>query len=260
MYADAETLYRTTIEANPVCWMAYNNLAGTLDNRGRVDEAVIQYQKALEIKPDFADPHYNLGLIQQRRGRLEEAIADYQQALEIKPDFANAHNNLGVALQRRGRTAEAIAHLQTAVEIQPALADAHNNLGLALADVGRLTDAIAHYHKALQINPDDTGACNNLAWLRATSAAASFRNGAEAVELAQRAVQLSDGADPNVLETLAAAYAETGQFPKAIAVAERAISLASARGDKALADTLRLRIKLYQAGSPYHETPHQHRK
>jgi spermidine synthase len=88
----------------------------------------------------------------------------------------------------------------------------------------------------------------------ATAPQESIRNGPEAVDLAQRAAQLSGGREPAILDALAAAYAETRQFPKAIDIAQQALTLASSRNDSALAAALRERIKLYQAGSAYRET------
>ena len=76
-------------------WLAHNNLGAALAGRGQVDEAIAHYQKALEIKPDYAEAHNNLGAALAGRGQVDEAIAHYQKALEIKPDYAEAHNNLG---------------------------------------------------------------------------------------------------------------------------------------------------------------------
>ena len=103
------------------------------------------------------DAHNNLGNVLAGRGQVDEAIAHYQKALEIKPDYAEAHNNLGNALAGRGQVDEAIAHYQKALEIKPDYADAHNNLGNALAGRGQVDEAIAHYQKALEIKPDDAG-------------------------------------------------------------------------------------------------------
>ena len=154
MYADAETLYRTTIDRNPDCWMAHNNLGLALAGRGQVDEAIAHYRKALEIKPDDAEAHNNLGDALAGRGQVDEAIAHYRKALEIKPDYAEAHNNLGNALAGRGQVDEAIAHYRKALEIKPDYAEAHNNLGVVLAGRGQVDEAIAHYRKALEIKPD----------------------------------------------------------------------------------------------------------
>ena len=161
--------------------------------------------------------HNNLGLALRAWGRIDEAIAEFQQALELKFDLAQAHYNLGTVLGQAGRYDEAIVQLQQAVEITPNDVKAHNNLGMALAGRGRLDEAIAHYRKTLELMPDHANAHNNLARLLATCPTARLRNAAEAIEHARRASQLCDGRRPDVLDTLAAAYAEAGRFAEALA-------------------------------------------
>jgi tetratricopeptide (TPR) repeat protein len=131
--------------------------------------------------------------------------------------------------------------------------EAHNHLGLALADRGRIGEAMAQYQKALKIAPDYVRAYNNLAWLLATCPAATLRNGVEAIEHAQRANQLTGGRQPAILDTLAAAYAEAGRFPEAVATAHKALALATQQGKQTLAKALRTRTALYEAGEPYHQ-------
>src|SRR5208282_3900669 len=138
---------------------------------------------------------------------VDEAIVHYQKALQIKPDFAEAHINLGNALHQKGNVDEAITHYQKALQIEPDNPEAHNNLGNALFQKGSVDEAIVHYQRALQIEPDDAEAQNNLARVLATCPQASLRNGNQAVELARRANQLTGGGNPVVLGTLAAAYA-----------------------------------------------------
>ena len=320
MYADAETLWQTTIRRNPNCSMgyinlglayfhqgrldeailqyqkvlqispdeadAYNNLGNTFLQQGRVDEAIAHFQKALAIKPDYADAHNNLGsaLLQQGRldeavahyqkalavepydadvhvnlgnsllqqGRTDEAVSHYQKALAIKPDYAEAHNNLGNVFLQQGRLDEAVAHYQKALAIKPDNADIHVNLGNALLQQGRMAEALSHYQKVLTMKPDDANVQNKLAWVLATDPRVSLRNGNQAVELAQRANQLTGGENPVILCTLAAACAEAGRFPEAVATAQRALPLAEAQSNQALADDLRLEMKLYQARVPFH--------
>lgn len=151
IYADAETLYRTTITRNPDCWMAHNNLGMTLAGQGRVDEAIAYFQKSLTINPENTEAHYNLGLALADRGQVDDAIAHYRKALEIKPDYAEAHSNLGAVLASRGEVDEAIAHFQKALAIKPDFELAHYNFGLVLAGLGRVDDAIAHFQKALEL-------------------------------------------------------------------------------------------------------------
>ena len=121
---------------------------------------------------------------------------------------------------------------------------------MALAARGRFDEAIAQYRKALEIKPDYAEAHNNLAWLRATCPQASLRNGAEAIAHAQQANQLCGGKRPDVLDTLAAAYAEAGRFPEALATARKALELATQQNKRPLADALRAG-SLYEAGKPY---------
>ncbi len=96
---------------------------------------------------------------------------------------------------------------------------------------------------------------NNLAWLLATGPEASLRDGNKAAELARQAEQLSDGNHPEILDTLAAAYAETGRFPEVIQAVRQALNLTATKNNKPLADALQARLKLYEANSPYHEKP-----
>ena len=244
--------FQKALQIAPGYAEAHYNLGNALLKKGSVNEAITHYQKALQIKPDFAETHYNLGNVLLQKGNLDEAIAHYQKALQIKPDFAEAHNNLGNALLQEGNVDEAIAHFQKALQITPDLAKAHNNLGNALLRKGNVDDAIAHYQRALQITPDFAEAQKSLAWVLATCPQASLRNGNKAVELAQRANQLTGDGNPVVLGTLAAAYAEAGRFPEAMATAQRALQLADARSNTSLAEALRSQLKLYQAGLPFH--------
>ena len=128
MYLDAETLYRTTVDKNPDCWMAQIWLGNLLQWRAHLDEAMAHFEKALKIKPDCAGAHNNIGIILAGLQRPEEAIARYRMALEIDPRFADAHNSLGLALADRGQLVEAIAEFQKTLEIDPEFPDARRNL------------------------------------------------------------------------------------------------------------------------------------
>ncbi|MDW8310959.1 MAG: tetratricopeptide repeat protein, partial [Verrucomicrobiales bacterium] len=287
LYRDAETLWRDTLKKNPDAWLAHNNLGILLGARGELDPAERHFREATRIEPGYAEAYCNLGIVHARRGHIEPAVAAYRQALERRPDYPEAHNNLGAALLELGQTAEAIAHFAQAVRSKPDYRDAHQNLVLALARAGRLdeaaahlqraialgapaaflhravadafaaqknhTRAIAHYRAALAAQPDFADALNNLAWLLATCSEASCRNGAEAVRLAERAVELTRRSDPHTLGTLAAAYAETGQFERAVATVRAALALAEARGQKELAAQQRAHLECYLAQRAYRE-------
>jgi tetratricopeptide (TPR) repeat protein len=251
---DAIAQYEQALAIKPNSVRVHHNLAVILADQGRFDEAVAHYQRAVEIKPDFAEAHNGLGTVLGRRGKFDEAITHFQRALAIRPDFALAHANLGTALQLQGKIDQAIAQFQQALEIEPDKLKNHKNLANALACRGRFGEAISHIRQVLNLEPDDADAHRSLAWLLATCPEASLRNGDEAIEHARRASQRY-GDQPVFIDALAAAYAEAGRFPEALATERKALDLASRQNNQPLADALRARIALYKAGKPYRETP-----
>jgi protein O-mannosyl-transferase len=249
---EAITQYQQEQQINPDLAEVHYNLGNALLQQGKVDEAITQYQQALEINPDCAEAHYNLGVALFQTGKVDEAITHFQVTLQINPDYADGHRNLGLALARKGRTDEAITQYQQALKTRPDHAEAHYNLGNALLQKGRTEEAISQYQEALQIKPTDSTIQNSLAWLLATCPQASLRNGNKAVELAERANELTGGENTIILHTLAAALAEAGQFTEAIKTAQHALQLAKAQSNTRLARQLQIEMKLYQAGNPFH--------
>jgi len=162
MYADTESLWRTTLARNPAAWMARNNLAADLLERGRVDEAIAQVRMAIASEPRNAVAYVTLGDALEEKGRTEDARAQYEKALETEPGNAIAHNNLGSALLQAGRADEAIRHYQSALATKPDFEKAHANLGDAFLRTGRPDEAIAEYGRALEDDPDDAPANANL--------------------------------------------------------------------------------------------------
>jgi protein O-mannosyl-transferase len=250
---DSESLWNHTLACTTNNALAESNLANDLFQQGRLDEAITHAEAAIAIQPDYPDAENCLGMALLQTGRLDEAMSHFQSALKMNPDFASAHNNYGMALFQNGRLDEAIPQFQAALEAQPDMADAHNNLGAALVQKGQPQPAIDHYQIALELKPDYIGAENNLAWLLATSTNSGLRDGPKAVQLAQRANQLANSNNLVVLRTLAAAYAETGQFSEAIAIAGQARQLAAAKGNTVWADGLQAEIQLYQTGQPFRD-------
>jgi protein O-mannosyl-transferase len=184
MYSDNETLYRTTIDRNPACWMAYCNLGEMLYRANRIPEAMDLFNHALQIKPDAA--HYTLGYALAQTGRTSEAIEEYQQALAIDPDYAEAHNNLADALWLTGQTSEAIDEYKQVLRLNPNSPSAHNNLANSLVQTGRASEAIDHYKQALKNNPNFADAHNNLA-----AALAQLGRISEAIEQVKAALRIN---------------------------------------------------------------------
>ena len=251
---DAIGQCRTAVEIDPRSAEAHFGLGIALAANGRLDDAIGHFQRAVELDPALADARNNFGAALVARGRIDDAISQYRRALAIRPDYAEAHNNLAAALASRGQLDEAMAHYRRALEIEPDYLAAHYNLGLALAGRGRFAEAIAHYQKALQLKPDYAAVLNELAWLCATCPDAAFRDGAAALDFARRAIQLSGGKTPELLDTLAAAYAESGMFAEAAVTVGEALDLARRQNKPALADKLKARLWLYDVlASPYRE-------
>jgi tetratricopeptide (TPR) repeat protein len=250
---EAIAQYQKALQIMPDNAEVRDNLGNGFFQQGRMGEAVSQYQKALQIKPDYAEAHMNLGVAFFQQGRMDEAISRYQKALQIKPDYADAWNNLGLGFFQLGRVDEAISQYRKALQIKPDYADAQFNLGRALLQKGSIDEAIPHFQKALQIAPADLTIQNKLAWLLATCPQASLRNGNKAVELARHDNELAGGKDPVLLGTLAAAFAEAGQFGDAVQSAQKAIELAQAAGRQDLAGRLNGELQFYEAGRPFHQ-------
>jgi tetratricopeptide (TPR) repeat protein len=254
-FDDAIAHYERAAAINPADAEAQNNLGVTLFGMGRADDAIAHYQKALEIRPDYAEASCNLASALIAKGDFDGAIARYTACLTAMPDQEEARYNLASALLRKGRTGEAIIQFQKVLQVHPESADAHANLGSAWLAKGRVRDAMAEYTKALQISPENLAALSNLAWLLATSADSSVRNGSEAVRLAERADSASSRSEthPTVLRILAAAYAEAGQFAEAKETAQHALEAANIQGNTTLADELQGELALYDLGLPYHK-------
>ena len=247
---EAVDQYRQAIEGDPRYAHAYNNLGLTLAMQGKLDEAIADFVKAVELDAAYAGAEGNLGHALLSKNDLDRAIPHLQRALDIGPETADVHNNLGIALAEKGQTAAAIPHFERALQLSPNLVEAHYYLGMALVMDGQKGEGLAHWRQALRREPDNVPVLNETAWVLATSTDAALRNGAEAVPLAEHAVQLTAGREPEILGTLAAAYAETGRFGKAIEVEQQATDLAGQQGNTRLAATLEGRLTLFQAKTP----------
>jgi tetratricopeptide (TPR) repeat protein len=191
-----------------------------------------------------------LGGILLGRGKIDEAISNFREALRIRPNNPEVHRSLAQALAQEGNVTEAIVHWEKVLELQPEDVTARDSLGAVLAQQGRLAEAVAKWQQSLQYEPDDGNALNNLGWVLSTAPEDSMRNGPQALEFARRASQMAQDNNPMILRTLAAAYAESGQFPEAIDVASRGVQIALDQQNPALADELRRNLALYRTKTP----------
>jgi tetratricopeptide (TPR) repeat protein len=214
-----ETLFRHTVAVTVDNPMAQETLANALSQRGNLEEAAEHCLEALRVRPDFSEAQITYASILAQQGRLAEARARLAEVLQKKPREAGAHFSLAQAFNLSGDT----------------------------------TQAIVQYREGLKLKSGDSNALNNLAWIRAAHADSAFRNGTEAVQLAQQACELTRYQRPIIVGTLAAAYAEAGRFEEAVATAQKARALALAAGQKDLAEKNQQLLELYRARRPYHE-------
>jgi len=201
---------------------------------------------------------------QLRYWRSSEAL--FQHTIDVTPPNVMPHVNLGEALIYKGRIDEGIRQLNEALALDlqltqsinrppnnPFLADLHCRIADVLASRGRIQESIGHYNAALRYRPDLLSALNNFAWILATDRHSTVRNGPRAVQLAERACELTHYQKTIYIGTLAAAYAEAGRFDDAILAAQKACALASEAGEQDLLKKNQELLALYRAHKPYHE-------
>jgi len=232
VFADDFSLWNDTVRVSPLSSLAHNNLGWEFFQKGQVDEAMVHYQKAMELNPNYDKAHINAGNALLKKGRVDEALDEYQKAMatdlnydqsdqapETKLRFAEVHYNLGNTLLQNGQVDEAIVQLQKALEINPDYADARNNLGNALLQKGQVDEAIAQFQKALEINPTLALSHNNLG-------NAFFQKGwvDEAIAQFQKALEIN----PNLAQVhnnMGDALLKKGQVNEAIAQFQEALKI-----------------------------------
>ena len=251
--------YHEALRIKPYLVAPLLNLGVTLREKGELNEAINYFSKVLRIKSDCADAHYELGDTLKRKGDFVGAVKHYLEAIRIKPDRAEVYNNLGVVLLCQNKDKEAIIRFYEALRIDPTYAGAYYNLGKVFANQGRIKEAILNYRKALCFSPYTPEALYNLSWILACRVDEKYRNGKEAVQLAETLCKITQYKQPLAFDALAAAYAETGRFEEAVLTAQKALKLALLDGPEELALGLEKRLKLYRAKRPYRQNSHRKR-
>jgi protein O-mannosyl-transferase len=277
LYSSPMTLYQATLEKNPECWMAHNNLGIILEELGNSQEANYHYNQSVLLNPKNAEAYNNLGFILLKSDQWSEAIAQFEQALRCKQNFAEAHNNLGKALVNIGRLPEAIEHYEQALRLKPSYAEAQNNLGEAMARIGRPEEAIKYYERALALKPDLPETQYNLGVIllqmgRTQEAinyfeqslrlkpdfkthnnlgTALLRTGrlAEAIGHYEQALRINS----DYLEAyanLAPALAQAHRLAEAVAIAQKGLELARSKGQTALAKQFEDMLNTFRAVKP----------
>ena len=249
-----QTLAEQLIQQYPDLPYGYVFLGGLALRQKDYSNAIVYFRKAIELAPDGpdnAEAYSNRGNAYQLKGELDLAISDYNQALKLYPTFGRAYNNRGRAYLYKGELDLAMRDLNQAIKLNPRDAKAYDNRAKVYSRKGELDLVIHDLGKVVELDPSNARAYNSLAWILATHEDSQFRDGARAVQLAEKACVLTDYKALASLDTLAAAYAELGQFDKAVETAAKAINIARAAKNEKLAKNFQRNLELYRAKRPY---------
>ncbi len=145
------TLYEHTLSVTRKNYVIHFNYGVALLEKGRLDEAVIQFRRALQIKPNNPKVHYSIGYTLALQGKLKEAVSEYRKFLQIIPDDPDVHNNLGVVLTRQGKYNEAINHFNEALQAKPDWPEVLDSLSVAYAAAGNFPEAVKTAEKAIKL-------------------------------------------------------------------------------------------------------------
>jgi tetratricopeptide (TPR) repeat protein len=242
---EAVAHYRIALRLDPEAPDVYNNLGAVLLHLGNPADAVEQFQAALRLQPNLPQAEDQLGVALQKLGQLEEARRHFAQAVRLQPDLVHARLKLGIILAQQNQFADATVQLERVTELEPTNNVAWYNLAGIHAAQGHWNEATRAFGKVIELKPDDADAYARRAnvWIQAGNAAASINDYDHAVELTHRR-------DPQILLSLALAYAQAGRLAEAIKVAEEAQKMATAQDQPRLTQEAGQLLERYRAGKP----------
>jgi Flp pilus assembly protein TadD len=260
IYKDSITLWSDTINKNPSSWVGYNNLGWELIRHRDFRSALPYLEKAIELGPKEDQAHSNLSIVLFATGDIEGALQHAKSAVIYRAKSAAYASNLSMIYWRKGDLPKAVHYARAALRKGPIEAQVYYNVGLlALQDVPTpeafsLAEAVSYIERAVLLEPESLSAIRLLAWLRATSPEHALRDGEQATVLAEKACQRTGYGDPDLLDTLAAAYAANGQFDAAVETVRTAAELARASKKLVFENKIRERLTLYLTQRPYYNT------
>ncbi|MEE8156087.1 MAG: tetratricopeptide repeat protein [Phycisphaerales bacterium] len=246
--------YGEALRVDPSSARIRNHLAVALVNQGKLSEAEDVLQATLGRWPTDAETHHNLGVVYEKQGRLDEAIEQFELAIAARPNYALAYRSLGQVLAKADRLDDAITSLLSAKEANPTDTPTYQRLSNLLVRRAEFAAAADTLREGLALATSDATLAMDLAWLLASCQDPAVRNGAEALRVVRVAVEAAP-THPMVLDVLAAAQAESGDFETAVRTAQRALSSARTQGaPKELIQLIQSRLSLYRSGVPYRQS------
>ncbi len=244
-----------SVELNPTDAAGHSILSMILAGQGQMERALDEARRAVELGPEDLSARLFLSDCLSQLGRNDEVINVARNGLAVFPYDSSLRYTLGLALARKGDFAGATNQFACALLLEPLRVDAQVNFGRVLLRLGNAPEGLRHLQEAVRLAPSSPLVLNELAWLLATYPDATVRNGPEAVRLAEHACAMTGRRNPELLDTLAAAYAEAGRFPEAVNAAQEAISLARTAGDEAAVHQAENLLGFFQSGHPFRENP-----
>jgi tetratricopeptide (TPR) repeat protein len=241
------------IELSPENFLSLAMRAELLLRDGKPQEALEDAEAVLKIRPDFIRGHLLRAGILQELDRDDEAFAALEQLAQAAPNEPQVLLQLAVYYIEQKRVTKAIETLSRVIELDSNSAIARRLRGDMYLSAGKHAEALADFDVALEIEPEESGVLNNYAWTLATSPVDELRDGKRAIEMATKACELTEYKAPHILSTLAASYAETGDFDKAIEWTQKAIEVDKADHESAHEADLKNELATYEAKKPFRE-------
>ncbi|MBN1851559.1 MAG: tetratricopeptide repeat protein [Pirellulales bacterium] len=248
---ESQADFELAVQQDPTCWKAIHNRGVSYAQIGMYREAFDDFCRTLELRPNHAKAYSNRGALYEQSGNLTSAIDDYRRAIELDPTLAFAHAGCGRASHHLRQYDVALAELDEAIRLAPENATFYKSRADLHADTGNYRAALEDYGRAVERNPLLAEAFRNGAWLLATCPDARFRSEENALESAEKAMELTCEDRHLYLDTLAAAQANAGRFDEAVQTAEMAIEEAP----DSYRSYYEARHAIYQQGKPFRTRP-----
>lgn len=256
-YEQAIAYFTRRIQEDPSDGGRYGDRAGAYQALGELDKAIADMTECIRLSSgddeNLAVDYYNRGLIWYDKGEYDIAIRDYSEAIRHNPNYGAAYSARGTVWKEKENYDKALADFNQALRLDPKDVEALDYRGNAWESKGSYEKALADYNQAIRLDPKYPWAYYDRAWIWATCPDPKFRDGVRAVESATRACELNNWQDPGPIDTLAAAYAEKGDFDSAVRWETKALELLP--NDSTFQEFYKARLEMYKAGKPYRQEP-----